>query len=550
MSDVKVFKDPIYGYIEVENDLIKKVIDKPAFQRLRRIIQTSYSPLYASAVHNRFTHSLGVYFLGKIAINTIYNKRRALFSFYENINSIFMYACLLHDVGHAPFSHTGEKYYLNPLGDYTKLHEHLKRVVDSEDFARDIPAKAANPHEIMSAIVGIEQFPDLFSTAEDRSFFARAIVGYHYQTKTKNNDIKNCLIDLLNSKFIDVDKLDYLMRDTYMTGFESVNIDYIRLLSSLDIVVDENENVHLVFEKNAISVIENVVYARDLEKKWIQIHPSVLYDIYLLEKSIDFLNSKVNVINEAGITEKHIFSYESLIETGSELNNNIHIRLLCDDDLIYLLKNEYSNLYFNEYLDRNARRHPLWKSESEYKSFFISILNSEEQEKFNKALEQLAKFMKTSGYEEINDSLVCNIKKQIKESEELVETINTTPSDKLDPEIPDIQSVKALLNKDKEILNILEPLKIFSEENNLDFSFILLQNSLFYSAFGNDDFSKIKILFKKDDPKSIKYFSNIATFDGIKGTIKDFYYIFYRRPTTEIDFDIQDLVKKIRQRYL
>ena len=164
MSDVKVFKDPIYGYIEVENDLIKKVIDKPAFQRLRRIIQTSYSPLYASAVHNRFTHSLGVYFLGKIAINTIYNKRRALFSFYENINSIFMYACLLHDVGHAPFSHTGEKYYLNPLGDYTKLHEHLKRVVDSEDFARDIPAKAANPHEIMSAIVGIEQFPDLFST--------------------------------------------------------------------------------------------------------------------------------------------------------------------------------------------------------------------------------------------------------------------------------------------------------------------------------------------------------------------------------------------------
>lgn len=550
MSDVKVFKDPIYGYIEVENDLIKKVIDKPAFQRLRRIIQTSYSPLYASAVHNRFTHSLGVYFLGKIAINTIYNKRRALFSFYENINSIFMYACLLHDVGHAPFSHTGEKYYLNPLGDYTKLHEHLKRVVDSEDFARDIPAKAANPHEIMSAIVGIEQFPDLFSNAEDRSFFARAIVGYHYQTKTKNNDIKNCLIDLLNSKFIDVDKLDYLMRDTYMTGFESVNIDYIRLLSSLDIVVDENENVHLVFEKNAISVIENVVYARDLEKKWIQIHPSVLYDIYLLEKSIDFLNSKVNVINEAGITEKHIFSYESLIETGSELNDNIHIRLLCDDDLIYLLKNKYSNLYFNEYLDRNARRHPLWKSESEYKSFFISILNSEEQEKFNKALEQLAKFMKTSGYEEINDSLVCNIKKQIKESEELVETINTTPSDKLDPEIPDIQSVKALLNKDKEILNILEPLKIFSEENNLDFSFILLQNSLFYSAFGNDDFSKIEILFKKDDPKSIKYFSNIATFGGIKGTIKDFYYIFYRRPTTEIDFDIQDLVKKIRQRYL
>lgn len=55
----KRFKDPIYGYIEIDEGLITKVIDTPAFQRLRDVIQTSYAPLYSSAVHNRFVHSLG-----------------------------------------------------------------------------------------------------------------------------------------------------------------------------------------------------------------------------------------------------------------------------------------------------------------------------------------------------------------------------------------------------------------------------------------------------------------------------------------------------------
>ena len=84
----KVFKDPVYGYIEIETDLIKDVIDTPAFQRLRRILQTSYTPLYASATHNRFTHSLGVYFLGKIAINAIKKKHQGCFSSIPNLSSL------------------------------------------------------------------------------------------------------------------------------------------------------------------------------------------------------------------------------------------------------------------------------------------------------------------------------------------------------------------------------------------------------------------------------------------------------------------------------
>ena len=98
MNKVKIFKDPIYCYVEIDDELIKKVIDTPNFQRLRRIIQTSYGPLYATALHNRFTHSIGVYHLGKIAIEVILSKNSDLFSFFPNLKKIFLLACLLHDV--------------------------------------------------------------------------------------------------------------------------------------------------------------------------------------------------------------------------------------------------------------------------------------------------------------------------------------------------------------------------------------------------------------------------------------------------------------------
>ena len=67
----KRLKDPIYGYISIESSVLHEIIDTAAFQRLRRIRQTGYEPLYSSALHNRFIHSLGVYHLGMIALESI-----------------------------------------------------------------------------------------------------------------------------------------------------------------------------------------------------------------------------------------------------------------------------------------------------------------------------------------------------------------------------------------------------------------------------------------------------------------------------------------------
>lgn len=110
----KKLKDPIYGYINIPVDYMKKVIDTAVFQRLRRIAQTSYAPLYASAVHNRFVHSIGVFYLGSIVAEVL---------------------------------------------------------VDDAGFTKDIPpeeSKATAPHEIMSCIVGIKEFSELLENREDR----------------------------------------------------------------------------------------------------------------------------------------------------------------------------------------------------------------------------------------------------------------------------------------------------------------------------------------------------------------------------------------------
>lgn len=532
MPRVKQIKDPIYGYIHIPKEYMDEIIDTPNFQRLRRVIQTSYTPLYSSAVHNRFVHSLGVYHLGQKAANVLKKELISARIYKEadldNIIRTFTLACLLHDVGHAPFSHTGEDFYLDESR-YDVINQLLLSEVGGRSLRKDLPAStdAAAPHEIMSAILGIRLYGAYIGGRKDREFFARCITGYKYKTINKENSIKNCFINMLNSKVIDVDRLDYLIRDAFVSGFNTVSIDYERLLSNLTIIEDEHNIYELGYKKNAVSVIENVVYSHDSERKWIQTHPVVLYESYIIRHIISELNIK---LQEDG---KKLFSLEALTEQGMVFRNGISVSLMCDDDIIYIMKQSDPDSLSREFFDRRKRRHPLWKSEAEYRAFVEELSEQGRiSERFNEAMELTASYLEnSSGASAINREVIRQIEK------ELVELDKKILSD------DDKQAQK----KDKQtILTVMKTLEQFADENqdDIECDFVLLQADQFKSDFGKPDFANINIVFDTGERKEIRKFGKITnTLKSNDNTAKHFYYLFYKRKNNKLlQSKIYDLI--------
>jgi len=519
----KKLKDPIYGYINIPVDYMKKVIDTAVFQRLRRITQTSYAPLYASAVHNRFVHSIGVFYLGSIVaevlVDEIVGKGILKKEDAQRYADTYRLACLLHDVGHAPFSHTGEVFYKTEKFSSAELHKELEELVDDAGFTKDIPveeSKATAPHEIMSCIVGIRAFPELLADGEAREFFARCITGYRYTEVNEQNDIKNCFVDMLNSKVIDVDRLDYLIRDAYITGFESVNIDYERLLRALTIVCSEEGRYQIAYRKDALSVIENVVYAHDCERKWIQNHPVVLYEGYLLRCIMQKVNDALDT------AEAKLFSKEALSREGVKLKNGVRVSLLCDDDVMCLYKNYFADGVGMEFFERKNRRHPVWKSEAEYKAY-ISQMSSGGKFK-EEFLDCLNSFI-GGNKKDMQFPIVINKKLEKKLEEELKES-------QAKYEMAEGRIAKRSLEQQmigvEHRLRLCRYLVKYAEDNGLEDDFIVVKASMFNSSFSKDAVRKLLIVFNPGEDEVVKPISEVCPTLQAEKVEEDFYYLFYR----------------------
>ena len=549
--EYKQFKDPIYGYIRIPSKYVNEIIDTNIFQRLRRIVQTSYSPLYPSALHNRFVHSIGVFHLGQIASNAILNtlKDMPAFEKIENLYDlieIFKLACLLHDVGHAPFSHTGEKFFLDYSDEnksYFKLHEMLASEVDSEQFKNDIPkedSNAAAPHEIMSSIIGIREFKDFFKSNFEREFFARCITLYKFSNDFEINSIYNCFISLVNSKVIDVDRLDYLIRDAYFTGFETINIDYERLLNSLTIVEkeipkgkDTVTKYEIAYNKNAVSIIENVVYAHDAERKWIQTHPIVLYDMYIIQHVINSLNTSME---SNGVS---LFSMEALSADGITTSSGEKISLLCDDDIVHLLKRNTNDELYNEFFSRNIRRHPLWKSESEYKAYLSIQYAGQALEKLEKAIDETETYLRK--YSEswiINDIIIEKVESELERIK------------KSNPDALDEKSRNKQLKSKETILKLMRCMKEYATSCECECNFVILKASQFYSSFNKNEFAKIPIVFQnKNDDNIFDFGKVVSVLSSTSESKKDFFYIYFK-PNKEKPFNKEELCKKLYQAFM
>lgn len=527
----KRFKDPIYGYIEIEEFLITKVVDIAEFQRLRDVIQTSYSPLYSSALHNRFVHSIGVYHLGKIASEAFRKSIDAsslkIPEMIDQYIETFKLACLLHDVGHAPFSHTGEQFYLYK-GDRTQLHKTLVSLTKDKELEEEIRNESykAAPHELVSAIVALRVFGNIISD-DLRSFFVRCITGYKYaKCMDIDKSCKNCLIELLNSKIIDVDKMDYLIRDSYVTGFDTVNIDYIRLLRSVYVEAEQGE-YKICFDKSAVSVIENVVYAHDAERKWIQNHPVVLYEAYLLE------NIMRRLIEEVFQTEN--LPIESLLKNGLTLEHLGRVRLVGDSDIRYLMKNLQDDRFIDEFYCRKLRKHPLWKTEAEFQAIFQG--EEKRLEIIEKEFSELKKCMTSLGLPFIINQQALDA--VLEETSKIEKSI----SDAADEER---KRLEGTLLANQTHIKWIKVFEEFAEKNQdkLDFDFLILYADQFNSGFRKQEFENLEIIFPElRRPCRFKEVTNVLRAEKSKG--EKFFFIFYNRKKEKELLSIKGLIDNL-----
>lgn len=297
---MKRILDTVHGYIMVGDEFIDHIIDTPLFQRLRRIEQTSIRSVYPSARHDRFIHSLGVYHIGSLIVEHLKNEAKAYEYWGETETTMmvlynsYLAACLLHDIAHAPFSHTFESYY----GKRSELALLLKDAINNECFNNDlnvaIDKDEPNFHEYMSAYVAYTQFYDglRYRMNLDPEFVARMITGVYYNTEKDMHQLHNCFISLLHGRVIDADRLDYACRDVWASGYSTSSIDLRRLISALHIMRNTDRDYVVCFESNSLNEIEGVLNVKDFQVKYVINHHVVCYEQWLLKMAAETMALK------------------------------------------------------------------------------------------------------------------------------------------------------------------------------------------------------------------------------------------------------------------
>ena len=375
-TKLKQFRDPLHGYISVPSNYCKKLIDTEFFQRLRGVEQTSMRPLYPAARHDRFIHSLGVYHLACLAFHFL--KRNTSKNVLGDVSldrykNTFLIAALMHDCGHAPFSHLFEGY-------YNSQSQARKLLLDAagDEFKKDYisncddlgGAFSGAPHEEFSAYLLIKHFSSIRDIFKDFCpvLAARMITGciHNMPKEDKSKLIENCLIKLINGDTIDVDKLDYIMRDTWTSGVNNVSVDVHRLLAAIELV--DKPEFRMVYNKSALSVIQNVIEGRNFLYRWIYTHHTVLYNNYLLTNTLEEINSKLSIEGEKSLLDK-IFSPDAFEKRVEHKQYGFY--LPCDGDIYYLMKSFADDIpNVREIISRCPSMVPLWKTYAEFKTHF------------------------------------------------------------------------------------------------------------------------------------------------------------------------------------
>ncbi|MEP6674972.1 MAG: HD domain-containing protein [Ferruginibacter sp.] len=237
MSFRKIINDPVYGFITINDELIYRIFAHPWYQRLRRIHQMAMAHLvYPGAVHTRLHHSLGAYHLMGCAISELKSKGVNISPEEEQAAKI---AILLHDMGHGPYSHALEQVLISNVH-----HEEISLLLIRE-LNKQFNGK-------------LQMALDIFTDHHPKKFLHQLVSGQ-----------------------LDVDRMDYLTRDSFFTGVSEGVIGYDRIIKMLVI-----HNGELMVEEKAIYSIEKFLVSRRLMYWQVYLHKTVLCAEQMLHRII------------------------------------------------------------------------------------------------------------------------------------------------------------------------------------------------------------------------------------------------------------------------
>ena len=281
MNDPKIINDPVFGFIKIPRGLLYGIVEHPLFQRLNRINQLGLaSVVYPGARHTRFQHSLGAFHLMSEAVRSLEEKGNFIF---DSEAEAVQAAILMHDIGHGPFSHVLENTLIHGIS-----HEDISLLM-MEQINRDL-----NGQLNLAIRIFKDEYPKRF------------------------------LHQLISSQ-LDMDRLDYLRRDSFYTGVTEGNIGSARIIKMLNVVDDS-----LVVEHKGIYSLENYLTTRRL----------MYWQVYLHRTCVAYEKVLVNLLTRA----------KDLIRMGQEVfaSPALHYFLRNDVDAQWFASHQETLAYYGE----------------------------------------------------------------------------------------------------------------------------------------------------------------------------------------------------------
>ncbi|MXV37441.1 HD domain-containing protein [Flavobacteriaceae bacterium Ap0902] len=288
-NKLKIFNDPVYGFISIPDEVIFDLIEEKSFQRLRRIVQTGLANyVYPGANHSRFLHALGCLHLMQKAVDTLRQKNVKISD--EEESAVYM-AILLHDIGHGPFSHA--------------LESTIVEGGHHEDISLRI-MQGLNEKYDGKLDLAIQ----IFQKKYPRKFLSQLIASQ-----------------------LDIDRLDYLKRDSFFTGVTEGNIGSDRIISMMNV-----HNNELVIDVKGIYSVEKYLIARMFMYWQVYLHKtSVAAELYLIQAL-----KRAKELHQKGIEVGGTPALMYFINRGNKetfTDEDLRIFLEMDDsDIMYSLK--------------------------------------------------------------------------------------------------------------------------------------------------------------------------------------------------------------------